>query len=336
MAKTYGVGFCGAGGIVRGNHLPAVENSAGRFRAVGFYDVMADRARELAGTRYRAWPTYEAMLADGAVDLVVVATKPLATHFPAARQALEAGKSVLLEKPMCLTSAECDALIALAQARRVVLTVHHNRRLDLDFQNVLHNIQLGKVGEPRFIESRVCCGAYGGGDCVDWGIHLVDQALVLNPSELREVSAFFCNPAGGAADSGYMEATLRFAAGPVVRVAMMPRPPEYLLNGTPPSARFTVAGTTGSFVQRTIECARDLLNATVNFDKARPEYAVPPFLQASEPSYYDALYASLAEGRPLLVRPEAARNAIRVIELIEQSARSGRSVPADGMLALAE
>ncbi|MDD5706493.1 MAG: Gfo/Idh/MocA family oxidoreductase, partial [Kiritimatiellae bacterium] len=269
---------------------------------------------------------------DQDVDLVVVATKPLSTHCPAARQALEAHKHVLLEKPMCLTSAECDDLIALASRQRRVLTVHHNRRLDLDFMATVEYIRRGKVGEPRLIEDRVCCGAYGGGDCVDWGVHLVDQALCLGRGALQEVTAMFCNPAGGSADAGFVEATLRFSELPLVRISMMPRPPEFLLNGTPPAVRFYVAGTTGAFVQRTIEDPRDLMNATVNFDKQRPDYEVPPYLSVTRKGYYDYLYESLADGRPLLVKPEEARNAIRTIELMEASARAGRTVAATDML----
>lgn len=332
MKKIYQVAFCGAGGIVRGNHLPSLEKRGDRYRVIGFYDVVAGKAEELAGTRYRAYSKYEDLLADKEVDLVVVATKPLTTHYPAARQALEAGKNVVLEKPLAATSRECDDLIGLARKKGLVLTVHHNRRLDLDFLAMQDVLKKGKIGEPRLVVNSVGGGGYQKGDFEDWGVHLVDQALVLNSSALQEVSAFLANPAGGTPDGGYGEVTLRSARPPLVRVSMLPRPQQFLVNGTPAYPRFYAVGSTGTFVQRTIEDPRDLMNATQNFDQIRPDYAVPEYLQVSRKEYYDYLYESLAEDVPLLVTPEGARNAIRVLELIAESARLYKTIPATGML----
>ncbi len=327
MSKIFKVGFCGAGGIVRGNHLPSLESRGDRYQVIGFYDVVAENARKLAEDKYQAYTAYEEMLADDNIDLVVIATKPLTTHYPTAKQALEANKHVVLEKPMASTAGECNELIALARSRNLVFTIHHNRRLDLDFLALQDIIRQGKIGDPVLIVNRVGGGGYGGGDFVDWGVHLVDQSLLLNASPLKEVSAVFCNPAGGVADSGFVEAVLRFEKYPLVRLSMIPRTTEYLLNGTDAATRFYAAGTRGAFTQRTIECPNDMMNATQNFDKAKPEYAVPDYLEIKQKEYYDYLYESLANGAPLLVQPEEARNAIRCIELIEQSAKENRTVP---------
>jgi len=330
VGRVFRVGFCGAGGIVRDNHLPALEARPDRYAVAGFYDVAAEASRKMAGTQYTAYATYADMLADPALDIVVIATRPLSTHLPAAREALAAGKHVVLEKPMASTARECDELIALARRQGRVLTVHHNRRLDLDFLALQEVIRQGKLGEVRLIENRVD-GGYGG-DFVDWGVHLVDQSLRLNRSPLREVSATFCQPAAGIGDCGFGETLFRFAEPPVVLLAMMPRPQEFLLNGTPAATRFYAAGTAAACVQRVIEDPRDLMNATQNFDKARPDYAVPSYLEIRRKEYYDFLYGSLAEGQPLLVRPEEARNAIRALELMELSARENRAVAATDML----
>ena len=155
---------------------------------------------------------------------------------------------------------------------------------------------------------------------------------MLNKSPLREVSAVFCNPEGGVGDCGYGEAMLRFEKPPVVRLALMPRTQEYLLNGTNALVRFYAAGTEGSFVQRIIENPKDLMNATQNFDKAKPEYSVPDYLQITQKDFYDYLYETLSEGTPLLVKPEEARNAIRCMELMEESAKKNKTIEASGML----
>lgn len=332
MNRTFTVAFCGAGGIVRANHLPNLEARRDCFAVTGFFDVATEKMRELAGNRYKAYPTYAALLADPAVEIVVVATKPLASHHPAARQALEAGKHVVLEKPMAATSKECDELIAAAKKAGRLLTVHHNRRLDLDFLALMDVLNKGKIGDPRLVVSNVGGGGYSGGDIEDWGVHLVDQALLANRSPLVEVSALLAKPAGGTQDGGFCEATFRFAKPPVTRVSLFPRAQEFLLNGTPPEVRFYAVGTAGTFIQRTIETPLDLMNATQNFDNWRPDYAVPDYLQITRKEYYDHLYESLASGAPLLVKPEEARNAIRAFELITESARLGRAVPATGML----
>lgn len=324
--------FCGAGKIVEDNHLPSLEKRKDRFAIAGFYDISDQNAKNRAGGKYRVYKSYEELLADNSAELVIIATKPLGTHYPAAKSALEAGKHVLLEKPMAASVQECDELIALAEKNNLVFTVHHNRRLDLDFLALQDVLRSGKIGSPVLIENRVAGGGYGGGDFVDWGIHLIDQSLVLNDSPLKEVSAVFCNPGGGAADSGFVEAVFRFENPPVVRMAMLPRPSEFLMNGTGAFVRFYAAGTKASFSQRIIECPQDLINATQNFNNAKPEYAVPGYLKIRQKEFYDLLYESLAEGEPLLVKPAEARDAVRCVELMEKSARENRAVAAEGML----
>ena len=331
-ADIINVAFCGAGGVVMNHHVPALEAMPDRYRITGFYDVRPEREKELAGNRYRAYAQYDDLLSDEEVDLVVIATRPLTTHFPLAKQALHAQKHVIIEKPMAKTSAECDDLIALGRTTGKVLTVHHNRRLDLDFLALRDVIEKGKIGEARFIENRIAGNSYQPSDFEDWGVHLIDQALVLNTSPLVEISAFLNHPAGGTLEGGYGEVTLRFEKPPVLRVSCLPRTGEYLQNGAGALPRFYAAGSSGSFTQRVIENPRDIMNATQNFDGWKPEYAVPDYLQIIQKTYYDYLYESLVAGAGLLVPPEEARNAIRVLEMTAESAKLNRTVPASKMI----
>ena len=75
------------------------------------------------------------LIADSEIELFVIAT-PNDVHFHLAKLCLESGKHVVLEKPMVTTSAEGKALIALAKANALVLSVFHNRRLDGDYLTV--------------------------------------------------------------------------------------------------------------------------------------------------------------------------------------------------------
>src|SRR6266581_1546086 len=103
------------------------------------------RAREVAERHGgRAFPTVEALLGEvGAVSVAV----PTVDHHRLARQALEAGRDVLVEKPMTSTLEEADDLIALADERKAVLQVGHIERF-----NPATDVLKATVRKPRFIE----------------------------------------------------------------------------------------------------------------------------------------------------------------------------------------
>ena len=139
-----------------------------------------------------SYPSTEALLADQAVELVVVNT-PNDTHYELARAALLAGKHVLVEKPVATTAAEVRALYALGrQVGRQVLA-YQNRRWDTDFsavRRVVESGQLGALSEAHFrfdryrpaLSSKVFkeeAARAGSGLHYDLGAHLLDQAISL-------------------------------------------------------------------------------------------------------------------------------------------------------------
>ena len=133
----------------------------------------------------------EELLAQPNLDLIVISTPP-STHFELARQALEAGKHVVLDKPFVATSDQARVLIQLARARKRVLSVYQNCRWDGDFvtlQQVLASNELGRMVTLESRYDRYRPGPRtkpwqentfpGNGVLHDLGAHLVDQALVL-------------------------------------------------------------------------------------------------------------------------------------------------------------
>lgn len=94
----------------------------------------------------------DAALADPEVEMVVIAA-PNALHAPLARQALEAGRAVVVDKPFTLTVAEARNLAALAEARGLLLSVFHNRRWDADFLTLQALIADGRLGRIVRFES---------------------------------------------------------------------------------------------------------------------------------------------------------------------------------------
>jgi predicted dehydrogenase len=77
------------------------------------------------------------------IDLVVITT-PTYTHASIAKACLQAGKHVILEKPMCTTFAEATQLCTLARQHNLLLAVYHNRRWDGDFRTVSALVKSGK------------------------------------------------------------------------------------------------------------------------------------------------------------------------------------------------
>jgi predicted dehydrogenase len=83
----------------------------------------------------------------------VVITTPTPTHRPLAVLAAEHGKHVFLEKPMAMSLAECDEIIAACQRNSVHLQLGFMRRFDPDFALAFERIQQGEIGEPMLVKS---------------------------------------------------------------------------------------------------------------------------------------------------------------------------------------
>jgi len=96
--------------------------------------------------------TLETALAWGEFDAVIITT-PTFTHQVLAVMAAEGGKHIFCEKPMALTLAECDAIIAACERNGVLLQLGFMRRFDPDFAAAYERIQAGEIGQPMLIKS---------------------------------------------------------------------------------------------------------------------------------------------------------------------------------------
>jgi len=157
-----------------------------------------EAARSLA-PEVRGHTTGEELLADDDVDLVIVSTPPN-THASWALRALEAGKSLVVEKPFCFTVAQADRQIEAAAERGLALTVYQNRRWDPDYLALKQVVRRGQLGEVFHYESFIGgfqhpCNYWhsdetvSGGAIYDWGSHYLDWALDLFGQEVEWVSA---------------------------------------------------------------------------------------------------------------------------------------------------
>ena len=178
------IGVIGAGSL--GYHHARLLRDMRRVSFRGFYESNTDRAgvveRELG---VRAFPTLESLLADVDAVSIVVPTK---AHFAVAKQALEAGKHVLIEKPITSTIEEADALLALAKAKGAMVQIGHIERF-----NRAIRAALPYVDQPLFIDSdRLAPFNPRGSDVavvLDLMIHDIDLLLTLTGAKVVSVSA---------------------------------------------------------------------------------------------------------------------------------------------------
>jgi scyllo-inositol 2-dehydrogenase (NADP+) len=246
MTRVGLIGF-GLGGRVF--HAPLISSVEGLELA-----AVLERTGNKAAERYPGIVTYrtlDALLADASISLIVVTT-PNGTHFELARQVLSAGKHVVVDKPMAVTSGEIQQLIALAKEKNRLLAPFHNRRWDGDFQTVqklLREEALGRLVEfesrmdrwrPTLPADRVWKNdpAAGGGLLLDLGTHLVDQALMLF-GKPEAVNAEVERERDGAAANDAFTIRLRYAGF----VATLGANSLSL----PAAARFHLRGTQGNY-----------------------------------------------------------------------------------------
>lgn len=227
-ARQLGVGVIGLGEIGQ-FHLRGYERSPGA-RVVAVADLNGELlARTAAATGATAHASIAALLADAAVEVVSLCL-PHHLHLPVALDAIAAGKHLLVEKPLAITVAECDELIAAAEAAGVTVGVQHNQLFHGPHVRAQELIDSGAIGRPVALRLRLGIGGkfggwrsdpkvVGGGILFDAGVHrfymarrlfgevaevraVVDQGLAKGEDQ-AVVTLRFENGALGVIDAGY-------------------------------------------------------------------------------------------------------------------------------------
>src|SRR5712691_6259699 len=149
---SIGLAIVGAG--YWGPNLVRTALATPAFRLDWLCDLQVERARTVLGpyTTVRATTCYEQVLADPAVAAVAIAT-PAATHFDLVRSALEAGKHVLVEKPLTPSVADGEKLASLALRSSLVLMCDHTYCYTPAVQRIRELIRGGEIGDVQFIDS---------------------------------------------------------------------------------------------------------------------------------------------------------------------------------------
>ncbi|ORY21525.1 NAD binding Rossmann fold oxidoreductase [Naematelia encephala] len=308
-------------------------------------------ATRVCGEGVKVVKTLDGITNDPEVDLVVIST-PNNTHYPFAKTAIEAGKHVLLEKPMCVTVAHAIELTELAEEKGVILSVYQNRRWDSDFLTVLEVLSSGRLGElVDFTSSydkylplppthklgwKESPGEYN--DAIyGLGSHTIDQIYVLFVHD------------------GTLLRTRGHSTTPFV-VTVGSR----ILSSLPHQERFIIRGTLGSYVKYGIDpqegrlkridsstvlpegCGTESESSWGHIYECRAPVEGEKSIEGSDgaqfvihkyksvPGNYNALYANLYEAissgdkSKLAVKPEQAIDVLRIIEIGQKAAKEER------------
>ena len=275
------------------------------------------------------------MLARDDIDMVSVVT-PHNTHAPIVIECLNAGKHVVVEKPMCINIAEATNMIEAAEKANKTLTVFHNRRHDGNVRAIKEVIDQGLIGDVFHIELSVC--GYGnpedawrsqkeisGGGLYDWGSHAIDWVLHIISSKMVQVTGFFHKFVWhnvSTEDQG--QAIILFENGTVANImrssiAYIGKPLWYIL------------GTKGAIVDTGKDAIKGYINDMIGppggsfkLVTAEGEKDVK-YKESDWVTYYIDMANHLLRGTPIPVSGKDGRRVITVLKTAEKSSKSGHS-----------
>jgi len=322
------IGYGGAFGMGK-IHLTDMRAAGMLPTAVAELDPsrLAAARRDFPGIE--TWTSVKAMLKSSAVDLVAIIT-PHNAHATLALQCLRAGRHVVCEKPMALTTAECDSMIAEAARGGLMLSAYHNRHWDGWILNALRHIRAGAIGDVVRVE--VHMGQWGqpgdwwrssksisGGILYDWGVHLLEYTLQIVDSDVVEVSGY-TRSGVWAARTAWKKDTIEDEGMIIVRYASGAWSSLLIssLDSSPRHGWVHVTGTRGSF-----EFDAQGWTLTTPGRKGRTSIVKGGNPESQWPKYYANVAAHLLHGEKLVITGEWARRPIHIIDLAYQSAERG-------------
>jgi len=285
----------------------------------------------------------EDVFQDTTIDLVVIST-PNTMHFDLAKQAMEAGKHVVIEKPFTVTSQEGQMLLHIANQTNRVLSVYQNRRFDSDYKTVKKIIESGELGRLVEFESHfdrfrpdIKQNAWredplpGSGILYDLGAHLIDQALALfgMPDEVYGDVRFQRH---GKVDDNF-EVILYY---PELKVTLKS---SALVKE--PLPRFILQGIKGGYIKYGLDVQEDALRGGERpVDDAwgtepEPLWGVLNTIeerrtveseQGDYRDFYRNIHNAITNGEELAVKGQDGLNVIKIIEAVVESNKEKRRV----------
>ena len=269
------------------------------------------------------------------IDMVTVVT-PHNTHASIVIECLNAGKHVIVEKPMCISVAEATGMIEAAKRNERTLAVFHNRRHDGNVRAIKEVIDQGLLGHVFHIELSAC--GYGnpedgwrsrkevsGGGLYDWGAHAIDWVLHIIPSRMVQVTGFFHKLVWHSVSTEDQErAIILFENGAVADITRS----SISYAGKP---LWYILGTKGAIVDTGVGAIKGYINDLIGpsggsfkLITAEGEKEIS-YKESDWVTYYVDMADHLLRGAPVPVSGENGRRVITVLETAEKSSKTGRS-----------
>lgn len=338
MSTTIRCGVIGYGGAFNMGraHGSYIRDTEG-LELVAVCDISPERTAA-AAEDFPGITTYNSvdeLVANPDIDLCVIVL-PHNLHASVSIQCSNAGKHVIVEKPMCVTVDEATSMIEAARAAGKMLSVFHNRRQDADYKLLRRLIvEEQLIGDVFSVE--IFSGGYNpqnpkwwrsskeisGGYFYDWGAHFLDWLLGIVPGKVSDVSGYFHKRVwNDVTNEDQVQAVIRFESGTVVNITM-----SSIAHAQKP--RWWVLGEKGAIVDRQKTWGQGTFEVTGKFESnGHPAVLQIPYKGDSEwQTYYANIAAHLLEGAELDVKPEQARRIIAIIEGAEKASQAGHSLP---------
>lgn len=335
-AKDIKVGVVGYGPAFNmgKSHLNEMKHAG--MTPIAVAELSAER-RKVAEKDFSGIETYASvatMLKKSDINLVTLIT-PHNTHAKLALQCLSAGRHVVSEKPLAITTAECDAMIKEAKKQNLMLSTYHNRHWDGCILTAMKQIRRQHViGDVYRVDAHM--GAFGkpgdwwrssrsisGGILYDWGVHLLEWSLQVIDSDIVEVSGFakkgfWASQTAWKEDTNEDEAfaTVRFKNGAWLNFGVSS------LDSNPRPGQIEFTGTKGSYIMT----GKDY--TIVRYRHGEKIVTTGRNVADKWNKYYEDVANHLSNGTPLTITPEWSRRPIHILDLAVRSAKEGRALKA--------
>jgi len=341
--RIYNIAIVGFGGM--GSYHCQLIEPVSQISVIGVYDTVEYRMELGKEAGYKTYASLDAVLTDELVDIVLIAT-PNDVHKEIAIQALQAGKHVICEKPVTITSKDFDDIVKVANEEKRVFTVHQNRRWDEDFLTAKDIIDKKTLGELFHLESRVQ-GAngipgdwrqlkdYGGGMLLDWGVHLLDQLLQITDSQIESVAANLSYILGTEVDDGFTSyITFKDGLTALIEVGTTNyvKLPRWYLKGTEGTAVIRDWDLSGEIITRNPDVAH-IEPKPIQAGQGLTKTMAPPSEQSTlkfaiekpdleEQSFYEN-FVSVLEGKSeIAIKNDEVHRVLVLIETIFEAAET--------------
>jgi len=342
MAGRVKWGVIGVGGIARRRTIPEGLAPASNAELTAVYDIDMDANAQVA-RQYgaQAASNVEELLA-AEVEAVYVAT-PAHLHYQQVLTCAAVGKHVLCEKPLGLTVAEAETIVAVMKQAGLLLGTAFMMRFLAQHQAARRLIEEGRLGQPVYGRAQLSCwyppipGAWrqdlalgGGGSLMDMGGHCIDL-LEMFFGPVSKVSCFVSNTVQAFEPEDSAVALLWFASGALGTVdACFSVPDEASKN------RLELYGSRGSILaEGTIgqgsqgRMVAYLTEAAAGYNAQQARDAAAGLEIAPEPvntyrAEIEEFSAAILEHRPCLVTGEDGLRSQKVLAACYESARTGR------------